>query len=55
MTAIKLGDTRRIGQLAFATRILSTVLLLATNGQPLQWNVAISATLVVGAALWGSR
>jgi drug/metabolite transporter (DMT)-like permease len=55
MTAIKLGDTRRIGLLAFATPILSTVLLLVTTGQPLQWNVAISATLVVGAALWGSR
>jgi drug/metabolite transporter (DMT)-like permease len=55
MTAIKLGDTRRIGLLAFATPILSTVLLLVTTGQPLQWNVAISATLVVGVALWGSR
>jgi drug/metabolite transporter (DMT)-like permease len=53
--AIKLGDTRRIGLLAFATPILSTVLLLITTGQPLQWNVAIAATLVVGAAFWGSR
>jgi drug/metabolite transporter (DMT)-like permease len=53
--AIKLGDTRRIGLLAFATPILSTVLLLITTGQPLQWNVAIAATLVVGAAVWGSR
>ncbi len=53
--AIKLGDTRRIGLLAFATPILSTVLLLITTGQPLQWNVAIAAALVVGAAFWGSR
>jgi len=53
--AIKIGDTRRIGLLAFATPILSTVLLLLTTGQPLQWNVAIAATLVVGAAFWGSR
>jgi drug/metabolite transporter (DMT)-like permease len=53
--AIKLGDTRRIGLLAFATPILSTVLLLVTTGQPLQWNVAIAAALVVGAAIWGSR
>ncbi len=53
--AIKLGDTRRIGLLAFATPILSTVLLLLTTGQPLQWNVALAATLVVGAAWWGSR
>ncbi len=53
--AIKLGDTRRIGLLAFATPILSTVLLLLTTGQPLQWNVAAAAVLVVGAAVWGSR
>ncbi len=53
--AIKLGDTRRIGLLAFATPILSTVLLLITTGQPLQWNVAVAAALVVGAAVWGSR
>lgn len=53
--AIKLGDTRRIGLLAFATPILSTVLLLVTTGQALHWNVAIAAVLVVGAAVWGSR
>jgi len=53
--AIKIGDTRRIGLLAFATPILSTVLLLLTTGQPLQWNVALAAVLVVGAAFWGSR
>lgn len=53
--AIKMGDPRRIGLLAFATPIWSTVLLLITTGQPLQWNVAIAAMLVVGAAFWGSR
>lgn len=53
--AIKVGDTRRIGLLAFATPILSTVMLLITTGQPLQWNVAVAAILVVGAAFWGSR
>lgn len=53
--AIKRGDTRRIGLLAFATPILSTVLLLITTGQALQWNVALAAALVVGAAVWGSR
>jgi drug/metabolite transporter (DMT)-like permease len=53
--AIKLGDTRRIGLLAFTTPILSTVLLLVTTGQPLQWNVALAAALVVGSAFWGSR
>ena len=53
--AIKQGDTRRIGLLAFATPILSTVLLLVSTGQPLLWNVAVAAVLVVGAAIWGSR
>lgn len=53
--AIKAGDARRIGLLAFATPILSTTVLLLTTGQPLQWNVAIAAVLVVGAAVWGSR
>lgn len=53
--AIKRGDTRRIGLLAFATPILSTVLLLVTTGQALHWNVGIAAVLVVGAAWWGSR
>lgn len=53
--AIKTGDTRRIGLLAFATPILSTALLLLTTGQPLQWNIAVAAVLVVGAAAWGSR
>ena len=49
------GGSWRIGLLAFATPILSTVLLLVTTGQPLQWNVAVAAILVVGAAFWGSR
>lgn len=53
--AIKLGDTRRIGLLAFATPILSTVMLLLTTGQALQWNVVVAAVLVVGAAWLGSR
>lgn len=53
--AIKIGDTRRMGLLAFATPILSTVMLLLTTGQPLHWNIAIAAVLVVGAAMGGSR
>ncbi len=53
--AIKRGDARRIGLLAFATPILSTALLLLSTGQPLQWNVVVAAVLVVGAAFWGSR
>jgi drug/metabolite transporter (DMT)-like permease len=53
--ALKLGDARRMGLMAFATPILSTVVLLLTTGQPLHGHVAIAALLVVGAALWGSK
>ncbi len=53
--AIKLGDTTRIGLLAFATPILSTVLLLITTGQPMEWHIVVAAILVVFAAYWGSR
>lgn len=53
--ALKQGDARRIGLLAFATPIGSTLLLLLTTGQALHWNVALAALMVVGAAWWGSR
>lgn len=53
--AIKLGDTTRIGLLAFATPILSTVLLLITKGQPIEWNIVVATFFVVFAAYWGSR
>jgi drug/metabolite transporter (DMT)-like permease len=51
--ALKQGDPRRIGLLAFITPILSTLLLLLSTNQPLRWNIAMAAVLVVGAALWG--
>ena len=53
--AIKCGDPRRIGLLAFITPLLSTALLLLSTGQALRWNIALAAALVVGAAVWGSR
>ena len=53
--AIKCGDPRRIGLLAFITPLLSTALLLLSTGQALRWNIALAAVLVVGAAVWGSR
>ena len=53
--ALKTGDSRRIGLLAFATPILSTTLLLLTTGQALSWQVGAAALLVVGGAFWGSR
>jgi drug/metabolite transporter (DMT)-like permease len=53
--AIRQGDARRIGLLAFATPVLSTALLLVSTGRPLEWNVAAATLLVVVSAVWGSR
>lgn len=51
--AIKAGDPRRIGLLAFLTPLLSTVVMLLTTGQPLSAPVALSAAMIIGAAFWG--
>ena len=53
--ALKAGDPRRIGLLAFLTPLLSTALLLVLNGQPLRWSIALAALMIVGGALLGSR
>ncbi len=53
--AIKAGDPRRIGLMAFLTPLLSTALLVTVRGDPLQWNVLLAAVLIIGAAVWGSR
>jgi len=53
--ALKAGDPRRIGLLAFLTPLLSTTLLLLSSGEPLRANIAVAAAMVVGAAAWGSR
>ena len=53
--ALKLGDPRQIGILSYLTPLLSTVLLLLVSGQPLTASVALSATLIIGAAVAGTR
>ncbi len=53
--ALKIGDPRRIGLLAFLTPLLSTVLLLIVSGKPLSWQLAIATALIVGGAVLGSR
>jgi drug/metabolite transporter (DMT)-like permease len=53
--AIKTGDPRRIGLMAFVTPLLSTVVLVTVRGDALQWNVLLAAVLIIGAAVWGSR
>ena len=53
--ALKTGDPRKIGLLSFLTPLLSTGLLLITQGKPLTWHVALAAALIIGAAIIGSR
>jgi drug/metabolite transporter (DMT)-like permease len=53
--ALKGGDPRHIGLLSFLTPLLSTGLLLVVQGQPLNWTIALAASLIVGAAVVGSR
>lgn len=52
--ALKTGDPRRIGLLAFLTPLLSTALLLIVQAQPLDWHIAAAAAMIVGAAALGS-
>lgn len=53
--ALKLGDARQIGILAYLTPLLSTALLLAVSGRPFTWNIALAACMIIGAALLGTR
>jgi drug/metabolite transporter (DMT)-like permease len=53
--ALKIGDPRRIGLLAFLTPLLSTVLLIVVSGQALNWQLLLATGLIVGGALLGPR
>ena len=51
--ALKRGDTRRLGILAFLTPLISTALLLLTQGQPLTASLASATGLIIAAAIAG--
>jgi drug/metabolite transporter (DMT)-like permease len=51
--ALKTGDARRIGILAYLTPLASTLLLALTTGRPLTIWVGVAAALIVGAAAVG--
>lgn len=51
--AIKTGDPRRIGLLAFITPLLSTLVVVTITGQSLHWHIVLAAGMIIGAALWG--
>ena len=53
--ALKGGDARQIGTLAYATPLLSTLLLALTTGLALGVWTAIGGALIVGAAIVGVR
>jgi drug/metabolite transporter (DMT)-like permease len=53
--ALKIGDPRRIGLLAFLTPLLSTSLLVLVTGDSLSWQLLIATALIVGGALLGPR
>ena len=53
--ALKLGDVRHIGVLSYLTPLASTVLLLLVTGRALSWNIALAASLIIGAAILGTR
>jgi drug/metabolite transporter (DMT)-like permease len=53
--ALKLGDARQIGILSYLTPLASTVLLMTVTNRALSWNIALAATLIIGAAVVGTR
>lgn len=53
--ALKLGDPRQIGILAYITPVASTAILVVTSGRSLDLSLIIATALIVGAALLGMR
>jgi drug/metabolite transporter (DMT)-like permease len=53
--AMKRGDPRVVGVLAYATPLLSTLMLTSTTGRPWSWTLGLSALLVAGSALAVAR
>jgi drug/metabolite transporter (DMT)-like permease len=49
--AMKRGDPRVVGVLAYATPLLSTLLLVVLTGRAWTWTLAVAAALIVGAGL----
>jgi drug/metabolite transporter (DMT)-like permease len=53
--ALKGGDARQIGILSYITPLASTTLLVLATGRTLTASIALSAALIIGAAIVGTR
>ena len=53
--ALKLGDPRQIGILSYITPLASTALLMLVSGRAWTWSIAAAASLIIGAAVLGTR
>jgi drug/metabolite transporter (DMT)-like permease len=53
--ALKLGDARQIGILSYITPLASTSLLMVVSGRAFSWSIAVSAAMIITAALLGTR
>ncbi|GAB4536568.1 MAG: DMT family transporter [Anaerolineales bacterium] len=53
--ALKRGDPRLIGALAYLTPLASTLNLTLLGGRPLPWYAGIAMLLIIGGAVLGSR
>lgn len=53
--ALKVGDPRRIGLLAFMTPLLSTVTVVLSTGQDFSPHILVAAALIVSAAAIGRK
>lgn len=53
--ALKLGDARQIGILSYLTPLGSTALLMLVSSRPLNWSIGLSAVMIIGAAVLGTR
>jgi drug/metabolite transporter (DMT)-like permease len=53
--ALKLGDPRQIGILSYITPFASTLLLMLVTHRMPTWSILVSALLIIGAAIVGTR
>jgi len=53
--ALKGGDARQIGILSYLTPLGSTALLMLVSGRALSWSIGLAATMILGAAVLGTR